>query len=137
MSAMATPRYRRLAHTADVRLAVWGGSELELLHNAVAGAIACALERAPRGRVVRWHPLPRWPRPLPDRLVRIVNEALFLLYARREIVVAIRCGRAGTALGVAPLPPRWVPVTEVKAATFHALRPVAGPRLAAVLTLDL
>ena len=137
MGDMIRPRYRRLAHTADVRLAVWGDSEEELLRNAVAGALGCALERAPHGRVARWQPLSGWPRPLPGRLVRIVNEALFLLYTRREVVIAVHCGRAGATLGVAPLPPQWTPVTEVKAATFHALRPHAGPRLAAVLTLDL
>jgi SHS2 domain-containing protein len=77
------------------------------------------------------------PPDLPARLVRVVNEALFLLYSRRELTVAVRCSRGGAALGTMPLPPSCSPVTEVKAATFHALRPAMSPRLAFVLTLDL
>jgi SHS2 domain-containing protein len=137
MTAMALPRFRQLAHTADVRLAVWGASEVELLANAAAGALRCALERTPRGRPRRWIPIARWPRALSDRLVRVVNEALFLLYSRRELTVAVRCTPRGALLGVAPLPDGWMPVTEVKAATFHALRPVTSQRLSALLTLDL
>jgi SHS2 domain-containing protein len=136
MAAMAAPRFRQLAHTADVRLAIWGANERELLENAVAGALRYTLGRPAAGKPRRWRRLPRWPQALPDRLVRIVNEALFLLYVRRELVVAVRCSRHGASLGVAPLPPHRMPVTEVKAATFHALRPVSSPRLAAVLTLD-
>jgi SHS2 domain-containing protein len=137
MAAMARPRFRRLPHTADLRLAVWGADEGELLANAVAGALRCALDRAPRGRPRRWAAVARWPRALPDRLVRTVNEALFLLYTRHELTLGVRCTARGASLGVAPLPAGWVPVTEVKAATFHALRPAASPRLRAVLTLDL
>ena len=39
MAAVPLPRFRQLAHTADVRLAVWGASEAELLANAAAGAL--------------------------------------------------------------------------------------------------
>jgi SHS2 domain-containing protein len=137
MAPMALPRFRQLAHTADVRLAVWGADEAELLANAVAGALRCALDRAPRGRPRRWVAVARWPHALPDRLVRAVNEALFHLYVRRELAVAVRCTARGAALGLAPLPAGRSPVTEVKAATFHALRPVTSPRLSALLTLDL
>jgi SHS2 domain-containing protein len=133
---MARPRFRLLPHTADARLAVWGDSETELLANAVAGALRCACGGPARGPVRCWYRLPL-PRALPERLVRTVNEALFLLFARRELVVAVRSSRGGAALGVSPLPAGRTPATEVKAATFHALRPVRSPRLGAVLTLDL
>ena len=137
MATVPLPRFRQLAHTADVRLAVWGTSEAELLANAVAGALRCALGRTPRGIPHRWIPVGRWPRALPDRLVRVVNEALFRLYSRREVTVGIRSTPRGALLGVAPLPDGWMPVTEVKAATFHSLRPVTSRRLSALLTLDL
>jgi SHS2 domain-containing protein len=131
------PRYRRLAHIADVRLAVWGADEGDLLRNAVRGALACALDRSPSGTPARWVAVERWPDDLPARLVRTVNEALYLLYVRRELVLDVRASATGAALAVAPLPSGWSPVTEVKAATFHALDVGRGPRLRAVITLDL
>jgi len=137
MGDMPLPRFRRLPHTADVRLAVWGVGESDLLRNAVAGALACALEQAPRGVPARWRRVERWPRTVPGRLVALVNEALFLLYARREVAVTARFGRSGADLGVVPLPRGRTPAAEVKAATFHALRPARGARRSAVLTLDL
>ncbi len=134
---MTRPRFRRMAHTADVRLAVWGADEAELLRNAVAGALACALGRPPRGTARRWVAVERWPDDLPARLVRAANEALFLLYVRRELTLDLRSGASGAELAVAPLPARRSPATEVKAATFHALDIRRGPRLRAVITLDL
>lgn len=134
---MPRPRYRQLAHTADVRLAVWGGSEEELLRNAAAGALACALGGPARGAAQRWHPVDRLPRDLAARLVRVVNEALFLLYLRREAAVDVRLGRAGAEIAVATLAAGRTPAVEIKAATFHALEVTRGARLRAVITLDL
>jgi SHS2 domain-containing protein len=134
---MSRPRFRRLAHTADVRLAIWGDDEEELLDNAVAGALASALDRPVRRAPLQWHTVERWPEELPDRLVRAVNEALFLLYVRRQVVTGVRLGGASATLGVVPLPEGWSAAAEVKAATFHDLAVVRRPRLRAVLTLDL
>jgi SHS2 domain-containing protein len=134
---MAAPRFRRLAHAADVRLAVWGDSEEELLRNAVTGALTCALERPLHGGSGRRRSLVLGARDAAGRVVSVVNEALFLLYARREIVVDVRLAGDRADLAVAPLPPAWRPVTEVKAATFHDIRVSKYPRRRVVLTLDL
>ncbi len=134
---MMHPRFRRLAHTADVRLAIWGDDEEELVRNGVAGALACALDRPVRGSPQTWHTIERWPEELAARLVRAINEALFLLYAWRQVAVDVRLHGTGATLGVAPLPAGWSPAIEVKAATFHDLAVVRRPRLRAVLTLDL
>lgn len=134
---MTSPRFRLLPHTADVRLAVWGMNETDLLRNAVTGALTCALDGPPRGSPVRLHAVDRWPDDLSARLVRTVNEALFLLYVRREVALDVHLGDEGAALAVAPLPEGCVPVVEIKAATFHALEVVRQPRLRAVITMDL
>jgi SHS2 domain-containing protein len=130
-------RFRRLAHTADVRLVVWGGDQEELLRNAVSGALTCALGRSPRGSPEAWRVVAPWPEDLAGRLVRAVNEALFLLYSRREVAVGLRLRAERSALGVVPLPRHLAPGVEVKAATFHDLAVVRHPRLRATLTLDL
>lgn len=135
---MASPRYRRLPHTADIRLAVWGRTAGELAGNAIAGALAIALGRPARGRPQRWTPIEPWPPSLERRLVRSVNEALYYLYTHREITVGIEVRRGSATLGLAPLARTHVIESEVKAATFHSLSPrrVAG-RLRVVLILDL
>jgi SHS2 domain-containing protein len=132
-----TPRFRTLAHTADLRVAVWGGDEEELICNAVAAAVATALGRAPNLAPRAWAPLRPWPAGLPARLVRAVNEALFHLYTRKQIAVGFALAGQGARLALAPLPQAWCPDIEIKAATYHDLRPRrrAG-RLAALLTLD-
>ena len=78
-----------------------------------------------------------WPEDLASRLVRAVNESLFILYARHEVAVRFELiGRAAT-LALSPLPPGTTPELEVKAATYHELRPRQHRRrLAAILTLD-
>jgi SHS2 domain-containing protein len=134
---VGAPRFRTLAHTADLRIAVWGTDEEGLIRNAIAAAVTVVLGRAPDLPARRWVALRRWPSDLPSRLVRGVNEALFRLYARNEVAVGFE-GPAGRArIALATMPPAWHPQTEVKAATYHDLRPRrrAG-RLAACLTLD-
>lgn len=134
---MRRPRYRTLAHGADLRVAVWGADVEELIRNAVVAAGTLALGTLPRLPVrlrIRVRP---WPADLPSRLVRAVNEALFHLYARRQVALDFTLGPAGATLGVADLPPGCIPELEVKAATYHALRPRRrARRLAAMLTLD-
>lgn len=134
---MGRPRYRLLAHTADVRLAVWADDEEGLLRNAVVGTLAVALGRPPRGEPVHWHAMAPWPEDLAGRLVRAANDALYRLYLRGEVAVDVRSGDDRGYLGVKPLPAGWGLEAEVKAATFHALHLVREPRLRAVLTLDL
>ncbi len=135
---MGAPRFRLLPHTADVRLAVWGGSEESLLRHAVLGALALALGAVPAAAPRRWIEVRPWPAGLEARLVRAVNEALFRLYVHREVATGLRRKDGRIQLGLAPLRADRQPAVEVKAATFHALAPRrAGSRLRAVLTLDL
>ena len=134
---MARPRFRQIAHTADVRLAAWGRDEEELLRNAVLGTLACALGRPPRGEPAHWHAVTSWPEDLRGRLVCAANDALFRLYVRGEVAVDVRLGVDRGYLGVAPLPGGWPLAVEVKAATFHDLAIRRGDRLRAVITLDL
>lgn len=134
---MGRPRYRQLAHTADCRLLIWGADRDELVGNAVAAAVAVALGRAPGGPPTGWRHLPSQ-RAFSQALVAAINEALFLLYSRREATVAVARRRGRLCLGTRPLAPRRGPAIEVKAATFHDLAAARrGSRLRAVLTLDL
>lgn len=134
---MSAPRFRTLAHTADLRVAVWGGDEAELIRNAVAAAVTVVLGRAARLPAASWITVRPWPAELPSRLVRAVNETLFQLYARRRVAVGFALTRHGARLGLAVLPAGWQPALEVKAATYHDLHPrLRAGRLTALLTLD-
>jgi SHS2 domain-containing protein len=131
------PRFRTLAHRADVRVAVWGAHEEELIRNALAAACTVALGRLPPLAARAWKPIVPWPADLPSRLVRAVNEALFHLYTTREVAVGFELRGGGARLALAPLPPDRMPDIEVKAATYHDLRPKRrAHRLAALITLD-
>jgi len=133
---MARPRFRTLAHGADLRVAVWGDDEEDLIRNAVAAAMALALGRRPPAGRRRSAILP-WPAAPAARLVRAVNEALFALYARREAASDVELREGGATLIVARLPEGAVPELEIKAATYHDLHPLRRRgRLTAVLTLD-
>ncbi len=110
----------------------------ELSSNAVRGAMHEALGRPVRGTPARYLELEDAPDDDLLRLVRTVNEALFLLYTRRLVSTGVRCEGDRTSLGVRPLPSGRDPGVEVKAATLHALAsPVKGGRQRVVLTLDL
>ena len=135
---MPALRYRALAHTADVRLLVWGDDERALLANAVAGTLSIVLGRRPGGAAKRWSSVAPWPQKPAHRVVATVNEALYQLYLRRALVVELRMRGKRAWLGLADLPPRCRPRVEIKAATFHALTVERWRgRLRAVLTLDL
>jgi SHS2 domain-containing protein len=135
---MTRPRFRTLAHTADMRLAVWGASGAELVRNAVHGVVRIVLGRTPASGQERWHGVRRWPEELPHQLVRATNEALFQIYVRRQVPICVEVGSRGARFRLRSLPPAHVLGIEVKAATFHDLRPRRrGRRLEAVLTLDL
>ena len=134
---MTRPRFRTLPHGADLRVAVWGANEEELIRNAVAAAGTLALGTLPRLVARHWVPIVPWPADLQSRLVRVVNEALFQLYARQAVAVGFELGTRTARLAIAPLPPGQKPELEVKAATYHDLRPGRGAhRLAAQITLD-
>lgn len=134
---MTRPRFRLTPHTADVRLHVWGDTEQDLVAHAVAGTMRLALGREPRGQAAAWHRVERDERDVAARLVTAVNEALFLLYTRRCACVAMRWEAGHALLGAVPLRAGVEPEMEIKAATFHALRPLReARRLFAVLVLD-
>jgi len=131
------PRYRTLAHGADLRVALWGVDAEELIRNAVVAAGTLALGRLPRIPVRRRIRVQPWPADLPSMLVRAVNEALFHLYTKRQVALEFTLGPGGGTLGVADLPRGRKPELEVKAATYHDLRPRRRDRrLTAMLTLD-
>jgi SHS2 domain-containing protein len=131
------PRFRTLAHRADVRVAVWGADEEDLIRNAVAAACTLAFGKARPRPAGRWAAIAPWPTDLPSRLVRAVNEALFHLYVRHEIAVDFELTPDGARMALASLSPGRAPVLEVKAATYHDLRPRRqARRLAALITLD-
>lgn len=132
------PAYRRLPHTADLRLAVWGHGFEELCRNAVRGTLHEALGRPPRGTPTRYIDVDSAPDEEILRLVRTVNEALFQLFARRLVSTDVRFDGPRPVLGVVDLPRGRDPEVEVKAATLHALAPsTAGGRRRVILTLDL
>ena len=134
---MTRPRFRTLPHGADLRVAVWGANEEELIGNAVAAALNLALGTLPRLVARDWVPIVPWPADLQSRLVRAVNEALFQLYARQAVAVGFELGTRTARLAIVPLPPGQKPELEVKAATYHDLRPRRrARRLAALITLD-
>ena len=134
---MSRPRFRTLSHRADLRVAVWGDSEEELIANAVLGVMTLALGAPPTIGALRRAAIRPWPDDLPSRLVRAVNESLFSLYARHEVAVGCELAGLRATLVVGPLPPGVVPQVEVKAATYHDLRPRRHRRRhAAILTLD-
>jgi SHS2 domain-containing protein len=131
------PRFRTLPHQADLRVAIWGDDEEELIRNAVAAAGKLALGRLPRLAGATWVGIRPWPRDLPARLVRAVNETLFHLYTHRKVAIGFEVTASGARLALASLPAACRPELEVKAATYHDLRPRrrAG-RLGALITLD-
>ena len=134
---MGTPGFRRLPHTADCRLAIWGHGEEDLIRNAVLGTLRQAVDRPSRGEGGRWQRVSPWPSDLDARMVAAVNHALFNLYSRRLLVTDFAFRHDRGFVRLAPLS-RQVLLREVKAATFHALTPRRrGRRLSVVLTLDL
>jgi SHS2 domain-containing protein len=134
---MSGPRFRTLPHRADLRVAIWGDDEEELIRNAVAAAGKLAIGRLPRLSAEIWVGIRPWSGDLPSRLVRAVNEALFHLYARHKVAIGFEATARGARLALASLPAGCRPELEVKAATYHDLRPRrrAG-RLGALMTLD-
>jgi SHS2 domain-containing protein len=134
---VSRPRFRTLAHGADLRVAVWGADEEELIRNAVAAAGTLALGTVPRLHSSDWAPIQAWPTDLPSQLVRAVNEAVFRLYTTHELAVGFELIPGGARLALAPLPPGCRPDLEVKAATYHDLHPRRrADRLVAQITLD-
>lgn len=136
---MAQARFRQLPHTADVRLAVYGENEEELFRHLALGLGRLVLGRTPRGPHTGVHPLLLPAGDLPARLVKLGNEVVFLLFTRRQATVDVRLSADEAQLFLRPLSRRAVPLFEVKAVTFHALKPRRDPRrgLSAVVTLDL
>lgn len=132
------PRYRLLPHTADVRVAVWADDERELLDNLVLATTRVVMGRPLHLAASLRAPLEAWPATLEARLVRVANEVTFQLLHRRRAGTGLAWANDLPSLELAPLPPGLQPELEVKAATYHDLRPRRQRgRLSAVLTLDL
>lgn len=136
---MGAVRFRQLPHTADVRLLVYGKNEEELMRHLALGIGRLVLGRTPQGPPKYSH---RFPLPQDDvaaRLVRVGNEVVFWLFAKRQVAVDVRLEGREAELHLRPLSPRSTPRFEIKAVTFHALQPQAKGKagLSALLTLDL
>lgn len=136
---MGTVRFRQLPHTADVRLAVYGQNEEQLMRHLLLGIGRLVLGRTPQGPATFSSRFFLPPDDLAARLVRVGNEVVFWLFAKRHVPVNITLHGQEAELHLRPLARRATPRFEIKAVTFHALRPQAKGKagLAAVLTLDL
>jgi SHS2 domain-containing protein len=135
---MQSLRFRRLSHTADVRLLIWGEDERELYANALLGAQTVAFGRSRSGRSHRWLKVSGMPDEPALRLVRVVNEGLFALYTLHLVVTNIRLAQSTIYLGVRPIREGEILETEIKAATLHDLRVHQRKgRWQAMITLDL
>ncbi|MGC8917029.1 MAG: archease [Thermoanaerobaculum sp.] len=136
---MARIRFRQLPHTADVRLAVYGKNEEELLRHLALGIGRLVLGRTPKGAPHTTSALPLTSPDLGARLVRVGNEVLFWLFTRRHATVDVALQGENARLHLRRLPPTVQPLFEIKAVTAHALKPRQDPQrgLVAVLTLDL
>lgn len=136
---MGQVRFRQLPHTADVRLAVYGQNEGELLRHLALGLGRLVLGRTPQGPPDATSRLVLPAGELPARLVRVGNEVVFVLFTRRQATVDVKLQGDEAQLFLRPLRRREEPLLEIKAVTFHALKPQKDPRrgLSAVLTLDL
>ena len=134
---MTRPRFRTLAHGADLRVAIWGEGEQDLIANAVVAAVTLALGGTRQVGRRRRAAIRPWPAALESRLVRAVNEALFALYLRHEAATGVELTARGAQLLLGALPDCAVPELEIKAATYHDLSPRRREgRLSALLTLD-
>lgn len=134
---MARLRFRQLAHTADLRLSIWGDTEEDLIRNAVAGVTRLALGNGTTAHARVWERIEPWDTDLAWQLVKTANEAVFHLFVRGMRAVDFRTTPAGPELGLAPLPSGRFPEMEIKAITFHDLHPWReNGGLRAVLTLD-
>lgn len=136
---MGTVRFRQLPHTADVRLAVYGQNEEELMRHLAFGIVRLVLGRTPKGPASFSSRFFLPPDDLAARLVRVGNEVVFWIFAKRQVPVDITLSGQEASLHLRPLPRHATPRFEIKAVTFHALRPQAKGKagLSAVLTLDL
>ena len=135
---MSLPRFRTLARGGDLRIAVWGDDTEDLLANAVLAVTRAALGTARRTGPKMRAPIRPWPADLPSQLVRAANEALFMIFHRGSLPVGLELHGGGATLLLAPLPAGCTPHLEIKAATYHDLRPGRRKgRLAATITLDL
>ncbi|MGQ9836032.1 MAG: archease [Thermoanaerobaculaceae bacterium] len=135
---MGIPRFRQLPHTADVRLAIYGRTEEELLLHLALGLGRLVLGHTPSGKPQRETIVRFGTEELGPRLVRFGNEVLFWLFTRHCVTIGVRFKGDEVVLALRALSSREKPLFEVKAVTAHALAPqkLAG-RYKAVITLDL
>lgn len=135
---MGIPRFRQLPHTADVRLAIYGQTEEELLLHLALGLGRLALGRTPSGKPQREVVFRLGGEELGPRLVRFGNEVLFWLFTRHYLTIGVRLKGDEAVLALRPLSSREKPLFEVKAVTAHALAPQKqAARYKVLITLDL
>lgn len=135
---MRIPRFRQLPHTADVRLAIYGRTEQELLLHLALGLGRLVLGRTPCGKPQREAVFRLGTKELGPRMVRFGNEVLFWLFTRNCVTIGVRFKGDEAVLALRSLSSKEKPLFEVKAVTAHALAPQkqAG-RYKVQLTLDL
>ncbi len=131
-----------IPHTADMGLWVEADSLPELFE-AAAVALAEIMVSGPRDGQLRWHPVELEAESLEELLVAWLNEVLFLLEARGEVVAAAEAELSGLRLsgrlGTVPFNPQLHEVAEpVKAVTYHgASVQERGGRWRAEVVMDL
>lgn len=135
---MGVLRFRQLPHTADLRLAIYGQTEEELLLHLALGLGRVILGHTPSGKPQREAVVRLGDEELGPRLVRFGNEVLFWLFTRRCVTIGVRFQGEEAILALRSLSAREKPLFEVKAVTAHALAPQkqAG-RYKTLITLDL
>ncbi|MGH3443568.1 MAG: archease, partial [Nitriliruptorales bacterium] len=118
--------FRQLDHTADTAIEAWGPTRAACLEAAVRGLVASFADVEGAGARER-HPVVVGPGDDADLLVDLLDEVIYLLDARRAVVVgaSLRDTEAGAVEGTMEL----APVGEVrpagavpKAVTYHDLR---------------
>ena len=140
--------YEILDHTADQILRARGRSPEELLRNLARGFYLVALGRVPRLRETQQQPLELRAPTMEDLVVRLLNEQVFLLYARHQLALPADDWRVDLENGDWVLrgswrlqphdPQRYPPKTEIKSATYHNLEVRAqGALWETSVTLDI
>lgn len=143
MAAMRDRGHRQVEHTADLALEVWAADEAQLLEEAMQAVVEILTGGARlspnANRVVELDALDS-----EDRLVRWLNEILYLAmvegFTPCEASITLReAGLRAELRGDARADPGdpGPLVTEIKSATYHALRVEVSPEQArARIVLD-
>jgi SHS2 domain-containing protein len=116
--------HRQIEHTADLALEIWAPSEEALLEEAARAVVGILTDGATLGSGQE-HAVELETLDPPDRLVRFLNEILYLATVEGFLCVSASLelrpgGLRGTLFGEGGAFDRLT--TEIKSATYHDLR---------------